>query len=89
MEETAFEPQIDGEPILLGALLGWHSFPTAHGIALRLQTAITLEAAKRGALGVHDITLNATQMRALAHNLSQLADQREGIGRPKKRGWLW
>lgn len=89
MENPDVEPRTEPDPILLGALVGWRSFPTSHGVALRLQTTTSLEAAKRGALGVHDVQLSVTQMRVLALNLDQLADQRDGIRRPKKRGWFW
>jgi len=83
------EPRAGGEPALLGALVGWHSFLTPHGVALRLETATSLAGARQGELGVSDLTLSVAQMRALAHNLVQLADQREGVSRPKRRGWLW
>jgi hypothetical protein len=88
LEENAIDERAVIEPVMLGALVGWKSFLTEHGVALRLQTVSSLEQAAELRLSLHDITLNARQMRALAHSLTEMADNREGVRRPKRRPWF-
>lgn len=79
---------LDPTPHNLGALLGWKAFQAGNGIVLRLETARSRQQAEAGLAGLNDIALNVRQMRALAHNLSHLADQHEGIERPaRKKSW--
>ena len=86
---TGGDEPLDPNPHILGAVLGWEAFQTGSGIVLRLETAISKHQAKAGQATLHDVALNVRQMRALAHNISRLADEHEGITRPaeKKRWW--
>ncbi len=83
------DESLDPIPHILGALLGWKVFRTGNGIVLRLETAISRQQAKAGQATLHDVALNVRQMRALAHNISRLADEHEGIAKQarKKRWW--
>jgi cell division protein FtsB len=82
--------QSAGQPTILGALLGWMTFPSSHGVALRIETARSIEQIEAKEVELHVVTLNTRQLRALAHDLQQIANRQEHIEvrSEKRRKWF-
>jgi hypothetical protein len=82
-------PKEFSPPQLIGVLLGWARYRVPTAAILRLQVGRTKEAAREGQVEQYDLALSSTQLRQLALDLVNAADELDG--RPPasaRRRWL-